>query len=196
MSAKIIPLDRFRSGVHCAPGGFYFPVVYRLTGVCWKPREGLTVEQCSVPDDLVPDDNRPVTEYTLSDEPTLHITRTTFTAINRLDPVLDSGWLIVRYHRNGADADGYTDATLDLGPASGLVPVLWRTHDGIFSLCTRPPREGCPNHLLVYAARVPFLHPSPFDEGPWIEGQWSRVIRCDGSVASDDVLYPDDDAGA
>ena len=171
MAAKIIKLDRFRSGVRCEPLGLFFPVVYRLTGFGFS--------ECG----NFADKRYPSIQYTLAEEPGVVIADPRYQAITRLDPVHDDGWVMVRHHRSREALSGYLDGLQDLEAVPHAQGVTYESNDGLFTIVQRDPVKGCPNHLLIYAATT--------DDDDY-DGDccWTKVVTSTGEVTDDEVLYP------
>lgn len=194
MSAKIIKLSNYhRTNVHVPSTEIVFPQLYRLTGYCWKFREEAKDTGSALIRDmseLEPNLELPLKpEYTLSRE----IERTgsalpQWTAIDRIHPNIDSGWVIIRHHETRAHLDGYMAAHADMKKGLFSNDIGAYSFDfGYFTLLHRPAREGTPDHLLVYEADL-----GTGDLG--LPEYWTKVINHEGIECPSDILMPDDEA--
>jgi hypothetical protein len=178
--AKIIHLEHFRHGLRHA--GIVFPQIYRVSGFCWEFED--PVAQTG----MVADMKNPVGPfYMLDDTDHGSLCHTKFEQINRLDPMIDHGWVIVRHHRNSDFLDGYLSGYFDvMNPDFDQNPgaVVYHTRQGIFSCVHRPAIENRPNAFLIFVAKG--LVPAGPATG--MEVDQHKIIGPDGNELADDVL--------
>ncbi|MDB5224479.1 MAG: hypothetical protein JWO43_101 [Candidatus Adlerbacteria bacterium] len=182
MSAKIINLKEV-AGSRVRKNGILFPQIYRYTGYS-KYSEDRTLFtsyslnlHAAIPGDLAAD-------YLNWDD----ITRT---EVHSLDHETDSGWLIVRHHKN-QDAlkmymCGLDDMFPDLHDHRWHLPTYYVTAFGFFSLIIRPARADSTDRLVVYVTQ------GPAENIPGLIVDHTMIIQSDGSMANDDALWPEPD---
>lgn len=170
-SGNVIILKIKPTGRYCEPLGFRFPAIFRVTGFCWQATADN--EMVMVDGELVPDETKPVTLYSLSNDPNdlpMQIAKPAFTLISHLDPTVDDGWLIIRHHRSKDIADGYIAGMIDTDDSEWTDTAnVYQTEAGVFTLLYRMPRVGADNHLIAFYAEV-----GRFED-------WFGVVLPDGS---------------
>jgi hypothetical protein len=97
-------------------------------------------------------------------------------AINRLNPSVDSGWVIVTHHCNRDSCEGYVEALQQI--QSTCEPAVHVRGQGFFTVTQRPPRDGCPDHLMIYSAELS----RDGRASPFSYYNWSRAIGPDGNA--------------
>lgn len=187
MSAKIIELKDYRTTVRSPKNKIPFPQLYRLTGVYF--------------DAGAMDNGRlePGTEpagpfYALQEQEGPKIANPKYEAIQRLDPAIDSGWVIIRHHMRDDYVEGYLDAHSDFRPPErDTYQMVYRTKEGLFTVMHRPPNEGRPDHLIVYITKVE--HPGLPELGVpagWMDSV--QIFHSDGTITDNqDLLYEDEE---
>jgi hypothetical protein len=149
MTTKIIRLDQYRGGIKHA--GIVFPQVYRATGYSWTFADPITQT------DLIPDTryfHGPF--YVLDDTDRGTLSNAKFEPIDRLDPSVDRGWVIVRHHPGEVLMDGYLRGYWDMrviGFDQNLGAIVYRTKNGIFTCVHREAMPNKPDHLLIFIGR-------------------------------------------
>ncbi|MEY9235442.1 hypothetical protein ABIF78_007765 [Bradyrhizobium japonicum] len=132
------------------------------------------------------DETKPVTLYTLSDNPddlATRIAKPVVTLIHHLDPSLDDGWLIIRRHYNEEVAVGYVAGVIDTDKSDLCdPPQVYRTVAGTFTLLHRRPRIGAENHLIAFYAPI-----TAYED-------WFGIVRPDNSwlPRTERPLYADE----
>lgn len=190
MTAKIITLSNVRrSSIVCQETGVVFPQVYRLTGNVWEFKDGRNPEGCMIKDwdEIQPSEEKAFPSYTLEHgREYSKLSTPRWEPITHLDPIIDTGWLIVRYHASREAAEGYVDAMIDTNPHDTSIERwgTFQTEFGLFSILHRQAAKQTRDCLLVFTTKAP--HPlGPVD--------WFHVIGPDREVLDGDALYPDDD---
>jgi hypothetical protein len=126
-------------------------------------------------------------DYTFYEDDTCGLASTTAEPICKLDPDIDSGWLIARHHRGPEAFNGYVIAVIDLGDDenSGTSLRGFQTKEGFFTLLQRPAAKRRPEHLFVCALK------EWNDQHGWVER--CKIVHPDGHTTQDDgILFSPD----
>lgn len=192
MNAKIIDLKNYRSTVRNEKNKVAFPLLYRVTGKCWN-----FVEEAGEVVDAKPSDEPAGPYYTLSEDYNLKLADEKHEMITKLDPAIDSGWVIIRHHMREEYIEGYLDAHTDYGSPELRElthgAMIFRTKEGLFSVARRPANKGRPDHLIVYITKVADSGiPELGVPAGWIDSV--QIVHPDGTVTSNqDLLFEDVD---
>jgi hypothetical protein len=130
--------------------GIRFPQLYRVQGYSWAGEKDDAGNMVNLGK---PDENFPMTLYVLEPAGDTGLAEVTRVPIVRPDAVLEAGkWVIVRHHKNEAQADGYVHALLDCVRDTDDVAdrCLFRTPEGLFTVMVRDPLDGRPTALIGY----------------------------------------------
>ena len=191
MTAKIVTLSNTRrSNVVCRETGVVFPQIFRLTGKTWEFKDGRVPDDCFIKstDELQPSKDDVAPTYVLEyGHQYVRIATPHWEPIRFLDPMMDSGWVIVRHHCSRELADGYIDAMLDTNTHESIANDWWgmfQTELGLFSLLHRPAAAQTRDCLLIFITKV---------HGPYGLLDWFHVIGPDGEELDENALYPDED---
>jgi len=190
MSAEIIRLGATRaSTVRCPKNGVIFPQVYRVTGYLWDVEDNTFGEtSCLLSDDakMAASDRKAGPSYTLSPEDARGFANAHWEPIHNLDRNVDTGWLIVRHHRNKDFLEGYQNGLQDTRRDwSNRDASIFRTEYGLFTLEHREATPLCPDHLLGYITNLP-------EEIMGGVMDWAMVVDSFGAEHDIDVFLPAD----
>lgn len=189
-SAGVVKLDAFRKDktpVTIEPK-FYFPEIYRLEGYTeiapQKKRRGLV---------KLPRFLRRLPAYTFSDTEAFGFVNPKWTQITKLDPKVDSGWVVVRHHHDDSHIEGFLDSQIDRYFDKQDVHAtsqVMSTEYGIFSLTHRAKVPGSPDHLLILVFAPGNDKPLTLQDRIKRPYQYT-ICHPDGSITHDQyLLYP------
>ena len=191
MSASIIKLPTAKRGrVRCVETGVVFPQLYRLTGRCWKLKEGRELKDGFIQnnDDLEPGEEIEPS-YTLDSERSYaQIADPRWEPIKTLDPGVDKGWIIIRHHQSRGDVETYLDAMYDTETYDEFGEerfMAFETDFGSFTILHRLANRGAQDCVVIYKTKV---EDQLTGRGAMMD--WHKVIGPDGKELDIDDLDP------
>lgn len=140
--------------------------------------------------DLDEDGNEIVTDeevitYSLVPDDTCGLAKSTVEHIEKFDPAIDSGWLIIRLHRSEEAIAGYAESIADINMVlqadvrmSGYV-----VDDLYFSSYHIPAMPNAPDHVIMLVTCVPVTL-----NGQTEEADVYRILLPDGTELTDPEL--------
>jgi len=149
----------------------------------------MTTSDCTIKshDDIEPDYESWVEPtYTLDSAATYaDLVKSIVSPIQKLEADIDTGWVIIRHHKNSAALEGYVDALYDT--RTGIFEDRWMTFHtefGLFSILHRSAIKGAADRVLIYTCKIQ----SPL--GPM---DWNKIIGSSGQeLSEDDLVSPED----
>ena len=186
--ATILPFRTLAATNDNGNAALHFPEVYRLEGYAeikrGRARKGVP---------KLPKLVRRLPGYTFNDAESFGFVKPTWTPIHKMDPKVDEGWVIVRYHYDDSHIEGYIDSQIDRYFDEEDVHAgsqVMSNEYGVFTLTHRLKARGAPDHLLVHVwadhAEMPLSTEQRL--------KWPNryvIYHPDGSVTYDNrLLYP------